>query len=133
VRVLRLRAGDRRAEQDERARRSRRLLEAEVPEVLARLDAAGDPEPRAKLPGPVPLAIGWFPADQWPEAIGRWSDLLDDLPADPLAYNQPTEARIKRIARHLPGQATGCTSRRVEHRVEDTADIRCVTNVERSL
>jgi hypothetical protein len=116
VRVLRLRAGDRRAEQDERARRSRRLLEAEVPEVLARLDAAGDPEPRAKLPGPVPPAIGWFPADEWPEAIGRWPDLLDDLPADPLAYSHATEARIKRIARHLPGNRLHVSAGRASSR-----------------
>jgi hypothetical protein len=93
-----------RTEQDERARRNRRrLLETEAPEALARLDALGGPEPKAKLPGSVELAIGWFPADQWPEACQRWPDLLDDLPADHLAYNRETEARIKRIARHTPG------------------------------
>jgi tetratricopeptide (TPR) repeat protein len=93
-----------RAEQDERARRNRRrLLEAEDPEALARLEAAFGTEPQAKLPGPVELAVGWFPADQWPEAIERWPDLLDDLPADHRAYSHATEARIKRLARHLPG------------------------------
>jgi tetratricopeptide (TPR) repeat protein len=93
-----------RTEQAERARRNRRrLLETEAPEALARLDALGGPEPKAKLPGSVELAIGWFPADQWPEACQRWPDLLDDLPADHLAYNRETEARIKRIARHTPG------------------------------
>jgi tetratricopeptide (TPR) repeat protein len=93
-----------RAEQDERARRNRRrLLEAEDPEALARLEAAFGTEPQAKLPGPVELAVGWFPADQWPETIERWPDLLDDLPADHLAYSHATEARIKRLARHLPG------------------------------
>ena len=52
------------AELDARARRNRRhLLEAEDPEALARLDALGGPEPAAKLPGPVELAIAWFPAD----------------------------------------------------------------------
>lgn len=92
------------AELDERARRNRRrLLEAEHPEAAARLDAAFGPEPKAKLPGPAKLAIGWFPADQWPQAIERWPDLLDELPADHRAYSHATEARIKRIARHLPG------------------------------
>lgn len=81
------------------------LLElAEEPEALARPDAAfGGPEPRAKLPGPVALAIGWFPADQWTEATECWPDLLNDLPAEHLAYSHETEARIKRIARHTPG------------------------------
>ena len=94
-----------RAELDERAHRNRRrLLEAEDPEALARLDTAfGGPEPAAKPPGPVELAIGWFPGDQWTEATERWPDLLDDLPADHLAYSHETEARIKRIARHAPG------------------------------
>jgi hypothetical protein len=93
-----------RSEQDERARRNRRrLLEAEEPEALARLDAGFGPEAQAKLSGPVALAIGWFPADQWTEACQRWPDLLDDLPADHRAYSQATEARIKRIAQHTAG------------------------------
>lgn len=93
-----------RAEQDERARRARRrLLAAEEPEALARLDAAFGPDPAAKLPGPMPLAIAWFAADQWPQAYGRWPSLLDDRPADHRAYSHATEARIKRIARHAPG------------------------------
>jgi tetratricopeptide (TPR) repeat protein len=91
-------------EQDERARRNqRRLLEAEAPEALARFEAGFGPEPEAKLPGPVALAIGWFPADQWPEACQRWPDLLDELPAEHRAYSHATEARIKRIARHTAG------------------------------
>jgi len=104
-----------RAELDERARRNRRrLLEAEDPEALARLDAVGGPEPEAKLPGPVGLAIGWFPADQWPEAFQRWPGLLDDLPADHLAYSRATEARIKRIARNLPGNRLHVTAMTVD-------------------
>lgn len=56
-----------RLEQQERARRARRqLLEAEDPEALARLDAVfGEEEPTARLPGPMALAIGWFPADRF--------------------------------------------------------------------
>jgi tetratricopeptide (TPR) repeat protein len=92
------------SEQDERARRNRRrLLAAQAPEALARLDAGFGPEPATRLSGPVELAIGWFPADQWSEACERWPDLLDELPADHLAYSRATEARIKRIARHAPG------------------------------
>ncbi|TVR20024.1 MAG: hypothetical protein EA387_12345 [Nitriliruptor sp.] len=56
-----------------------------------------------RLPGPVPLAIGWFPADQWPEACAPWPDLLDELPSDHLDDSHATEARIERIARHTPG------------------------------
>jgi hypothetical protein len=78
-------------------------LEAEEPEALARLDAGFGPEPEAKLSGPVALAIGWFPADEWTEACQRWPDLLDDLPADHRAYSHATEARIKRIAHHTAG------------------------------
>lgn len=100
-----------RAELDERARRDRRrLVEAELPEAAARLDAGFGPEPTARRAGPVTLAIGWFPADQWPEAFQRWPDLLDDLPSDHLDYSHETEARIKRISRHAP-----------EHRLHVTA------------
>ena len=59
--------------------------------------------PPSSCRGPVELAIGWFPPDQWPEACQRWPDLLDDLPVDYRAYSRATEARIKRIARHVPG------------------------------
>ena len=91
-------------QQDERARRNRRrLLEAEEPEALARLDADFGLEPEAR-PGPVALAIGWFPTDEWTEACQRWTDLRDELPADHRAYSQATEARIKRIAHHIPGR-----------------------------
>jgi tetratricopeptide (TPR) repeat protein len=104
-----------RAELDERARRNRRrLLEAELPEALARLDAGFGPEPSTRLPGPVALAIGWFPAGQWPEAFQRWPDLLDDLPADHLDYSHATEARIKRISRHAPGHRLHVTAMTVD-------------------
>jgi hypothetical protein len=112
-----------RTEQDERARRNRRrLLEAEAPEALARLDAVGGAEPKVKLPGPVELAIGWFPADQWPEAIERWPDLLDDLPAEHLAYSHATEARIKRFARHLPDNRLHVAALTVDGLVADAED-----------
>ena len=69
---------------------------------------------RRRLPGPVPLAIGWFPADQWRQACARWPDLLDELPADHLDYSHATEARIKRIARHAPGSRLHLTAMTVD-------------------
>jgi hypothetical protein len=51
----------------------------------------------------VELAVSWFPADEWTQAIHRWPRLLDDLPADHIEYSHATEARIKRLARHLAG------------------------------
>ena len=93
-----------RAEMNDRARRNRRrLLEVEDPDALGRLDAAFGPQPKAKLSGPVSLATGWFPAEQWAEACHRWPDLLDDRFAEHRAYTQATEAQIKRIARHAAG------------------------------
>ncbi len=104
-----------RAELNEPARRNRRrLLEVEMPEALAGLDTLGDPEPSTRLPGPVPLAIGWFPADQWPEACPRWPDLLEALPADHLDYSHATEAQIKCIARHAPGSRRHVTAMTVD-------------------
>lgn len=91
-------------EWDERARRDgRRLVEAQAPDALARLDAGFGQEPATRLSGPVELAIGWFPADQWTFACERWPDLRDELPTDHLAYSHATEARVKRIARHAAG------------------------------
>ena len=51
----------------------------------------------------MPLALAWFPADQWPLALERWPDLTDDLPADHAAYSRRIEARLKWLAKGLPG------------------------------
>lgn len=95
-----------RAELDEMARRRRRrLLEAEDPDALARLDHAfGGPESERRLTPEARLAVGWFPAEEWPVAIERWPDLLDELPADHPGYSHAIESRVKRIARHLAGR-----------------------------
>ena len=94
-----------RRESEERARRNRRRILAEdAPEALARLDALpsyDEPEP-TRLTGDVALAVGWFPAAEWQEAVHRWPELLDEMPADHRAYSQAIEARVKRI-----GQAAG--------------------------
>lgn len=80
------------------------LLPAEEPRALGQLDAAaGEPEPRAATPRPMKLAFAWFPSDEWPEAIERWPDLLDDLPADHREYSHAMEARIKRVSWHVHG------------------------------
>ncbi len=94
-----------RADQEERARRyRRRILESEEPDALARLDRAfGAPEPTQILPRALDLAVGWFSAGEWPAAVQRWPDLLDDLPPGHLDYSHAIEARVKRIARHAAG------------------------------
>jgi hypothetical protein len=48
--------------------------------------------------------VGWFPAGEWEDAIARWPDLLDDLPADYPAYVRAIEARVKRIQHGALGQ-----------------------------
>ena len=51
----------------------------------------------------MPLALAWFPYDQWPLAVQRWPDLTDELPSDHVAYSRRIEARLKSLARGLPG------------------------------
>lgn len=94
-----------RAAQEERARRNRRrFLEADDPDALARLDRAfAGPEQTRKLTGSMDLAVAWFPAGEWPLAVQRWPDLLDDLPPGHRDYSHAIEARVKRIARHAAG------------------------------
>jgi tetratricopeptide (TPR) repeat protein len=94
------------AEMDERARRNRkRILREEQPEVFARLEALPTFEPpRARLHHAPNLSVAWFPASEWEIALERWTDLLDDLPREHAAYSHEIEARMKRIARAMPGQ-----------------------------
>ncbi len=94
-------------EMNERARRNReRILRAEAPEVLARLDALGSRDTRhTRLGKDAALSVAWFPAAEWDIAIGRWPDLLDELPRDHAAYSREIEARVKQLARSLPGQS----------------------------
>lgn len=96
-----------REELEERCSRAReRILEREAPEALARLRALpnlGDEPGQRRLPQAIPLSFAWFPAAQWPVAVGRWPDLLDELPAEHLDYSHALEARIKRIALAIPG------------------------------
>jgi hypothetical protein len=56
-----------------------------------------------------PLAIGWFPQEEWPRAIERWPDLTDEMPVDFRAYCEAIEARTKRLARHLTGHRLAMT------------------------
>jgi hypothetical protein len=85
-------------------RRRRRALEVSEPERLAHLDDLfGGPEPSRLLRRELQLAVGWFPADEWAEAIERWPDLLDELPADNLDYSHVIEARVKRRHAADPG------------------------------
>jgi hypothetical protein len=52
---------------------------------------------------PIPVALAWFPADEWPLALERWPDLADHMPADHAAYSRCIEARLKWLATGLPG------------------------------
>jgi hypothetical protein len=75
-------------------------------DVLARHDALGQLDPQdsgVRRSRQLQLAIAWFPADEWRAAIGRWPDLLDELPADHLEYSHVIEARTKAIARAAAG------------------------------
>jgi tetratricopeptide (TPR) repeat protein len=93
------------ADQDELARRRRRrALAVSEPERLARLDTVfGGAEPSRPVRRELQLSVGWFPAKEWVQAIERWPDLLDELPADNQDYSHAIEARIKRINSADPG------------------------------
>ena len=92
------------AEREERRRRAnRRMLEEEMPEVLARLEALPAYDQPTRLGGAISLSVAWFPAAEWEQAIDVWPNLLDELPPGHLDYSHRIEARIKRIACLSPG------------------------------
>lgn len=51
----------------------------------------------------MPLAVGWFPAEEWPVALVRWPHLTEDHSVDHGEYSREIEARTKQIAKHLVG------------------------------
>lgn len=51
----------------------------------------------------MPLALAWFPAEQWPLALQRWPDLTDYLPADHAAYSRRIEGPLE-VARQGPAR-----------------------------
>ena len=55
--------------------------------------------------GSVAVAVAWFPAGEWVEAVRRWPDLLYQPSAPHPAYSHEIEARTKRLSRQLPGRA----------------------------
>lgn len=71
----------------------------------------------------VTVAVAWFPANEWVEAIRRWPDLLDDLPAEHQAYSHEIEARTKRLARQLPGRAVHVSSLTVDGLVDHASSV----------
>ena len=93
------------ADEDEVARRRhRRALEVSEPERLARFNSLfGGPEPSRLLVRDFQLSVGWFPAEEWTQAIERWPDLLDELSAGNLDYSHAIEARVKRLNHADPG------------------------------
>jgi len=48
------------------------------------------------------MGVAFFTVDEWPRAVARWPHLLDEMPADHLAYVREMQARIMQI-----GEATG--------------------------
>lgn len=69
----------------------------------------------------VHLSLAWFPAAEWAGAVERWPDLLDDLPRDHDAYSRRIEARVKWIARVVPGQPVAIAPMTVEGLVTHAA------------
>jgi hypothetical protein len=51
---------------------------------------------------PTALALAWFPSEEWVNARERWPELAE-LPADHAAYSQRIEARMKWLAKRMPG------------------------------
>lgn len=106
------------------------------PEILRRSSGFGDatravasetramPNPPAKRGSDrsLPVAIAWFPAAEWEEAIRRWPGLLDELPVEHLAYSHEIEARAKRLAKHIPGRAAHISPLTVDGLVEHAPD-----------
>jgi hypothetical protein len=66
----------------------------------------------------MPLSLAWFPAVEWELAIGRWPDLLDDLPADHRSYSQRIEARLKWLTKQAPGHRLSVSPLTVAELVE---------------
>lgn len=44
------------------------------------------------------LALAWFDRDEWPRAVERWPDLLDDSPEEHRAYCHRLERQIRELA-----------------------------------
>jgi hypothetical protein len=55
----------------------------------------------------MPIALAWFPADQWPIALERWPDLREDEPEDHVEYSRRMEGRLKSFANVLSGHRSG--------------------------
>jgi uncharacterized protein YecA (UPF0149 family) len=49
------------------------------------------------------LAVGWFPAPEWEQAVERWPDLVEDLPRQHDAYLATIEARMADVSARATG------------------------------
>jgi uncharacterized protein YecA (UPF0149 family) len=49
------------------------------------------------------LAVGWFPAEEWSQAVERWPDLVDELPREHDAYLATIEARMADVNSRATG------------------------------
>jgi hypothetical protein len=66
-------------------------------------DAPWVPPPAQSAASKMALSLAWFPAEQWAVAVTRWPDLLDEMPAEHDAYSRRIEARLKWLAKKMPG------------------------------
>lgn len=73
---------------------------AEVPDQPSEPALPANPDVSRRTP----IALAWFPRDQWALAVQRWPDLLDDMPLDHLGYSHHIEARFKAFSLHSGGQ-----------------------------
>lgn len=83
--------------------------------------AALPPTPSGSVGG-IPLSMAWFPIDEWELATDRWPDLLDDLPADHRSYSHRIEARLKSLAKHVPGHRLSVSPLTVAELVDAEGD-----------
>jgi uncharacterized protein YecA (UPF0149 family) len=49
------------------------------------------------------LAVGWFPASEWEQAVDRWPDLVEELPREHGAYLAAIEARMADVSSRATG------------------------------
>ncbi|MCU4186737.1 SEC-C domain-containing protein [Acidiferrimicrobium sp. IK] len=68
------------------------------------------------------MSLAWFPRGEWEKATAVWPDLLEGMPADHAEYSRRIEARLKRLARSLPGHPVRVGSMTVDGLTAFSAD-----------
>lgn len=97
-----------------------RAQDPAIPPSLALMEDAPVGATRgAAAHAPTLVAMSWFPAQEWPEAIRRWPDLLESLPADHQASSHAMEVHPERVARELVGRGLHVAALMVDGLVVD--------------